>query len=356
MIPVSRFIRGGRGSGNTLSGGLDPTNCSIGQALANRTEQDAISAVGIANAQADAVVIAEVEFSHVAAQVGLRAMLVDALHPALEDRIEAFHGVGVDVAVANVFACGVAGEIVSREVLVDSAILASIVGHDVRGVVHVGFDDRHQGCGRSAGYVEADDARPFGAALDQGQDGVLVTSAALDWHAFLAADEGFVDFDNPAFSAKRRHDAAFHRFTDAVREEPSGLQCASEHPIKLVAGNALFAGAKQVNGLQPKVQFKVAILENGAVTNREILPAGVALAQANPRRLTLKRANPLRAFAVGANRPLRPKAGFHIGEGSLFIVKTRSGKNRSSHGKPPVRRKLPREPRSVKYNIAPFFI
>ena len=50
--------------------------------------------------QAHAVAIAEIEFAKIAVQMLLAAMLIDALHAALEDRKVAFDGVGVDGRVA----------------------------------------------------------------------------------------------------------------------------------------------------------------------------------------------------------------------------------------------------------------
>ena len=60
----------------------------------------------IVKPKAIAVVISEIEFCKVTVQMLLSAMLIDALHAALEDREIAFDGVGVDVA-AHVLAAGV---------------------------------------------------------------------------------------------------------------------------------------------------------------------------------------------------------------------------------------------------------
>ena len=47
-------------------------------------------------AQPNAIGIAEIKLREIAVQVLLAAMLVDALHAALEDRIVALDGVGAD--------------------------------------------------------------------------------------------------------------------------------------------------------------------------------------------------------------------------------------------------------------------
>jgi hypothetical protein len=77
----------------------------IGEPLAFHALQKTLCAVLIVYAKRDAVVIAEVEFSKVAVQVIVSAVLIDALHAALEDRKETFDGIGVDTAVGklNVF-------------------------------------------------------------------------------------------------------------------------------------------------------------------------------------------------------------------------------------------------------------
>ena len=46
------------------------------------------------DAKRNAVAVAKIELGEIAVQVLLAAMLVDALHPAFEDREEALDGVG----------------------------------------------------------------------------------------------------------------------------------------------------------------------------------------------------------------------------------------------------------------------
>jgi hypothetical protein len=58
--------------------------------------------VTLINAKGNAVGIPEIEFAQVSVQMLFGAMLIDALHAALEDGIETFNRVRVDLA-ANVF-------------------------------------------------------------------------------------------------------------------------------------------------------------------------------------------------------------------------------------------------------------
>ena len=62
------------------------------------------------------------------------------------------------------------------------------------------------------------------AALDKGQDGVLMAEAGAGFlDAFLAADESFVDLDDSASAAHGRKLASPHSLADAVRHKPRGL-------------------------------------------------------------------------------------------------------------------------------------
>ena len=70
----------------------------ISQALTADLLQGAIGALLVIPVQRRAVVVAEVKFREVAVQMLFGAMLIDALHAALEDAEIAFNRVGVDGA------------------------------------------------------------------------------------------------------------------------------------------------------------------------------------------------------------------------------------------------------------------
>src|ERR1700737_4762201 len=76
--------------------GLSLTRRSIGQTLADDAFQRASGTLHIIYAKSDALAIPEMEFRKVAVQMLLAAMLINALHAALEDRIVALDGVGGD--------------------------------------------------------------------------------------------------------------------------------------------------------------------------------------------------------------------------------------------------------------------
>src|ERR1700730_11292070 len=125
------------------------TNCLIREPLPNDALQRAFGALCIVNAKLHAVVIAKIELGDVAMQMLLAAMLVDAFHAALENRIVAFYRVRVDRA-AHVFIGLMAYAFMAREVLAERKISAAFVGHHRRFLCHIGLDDRdYIGCARS---------------------------------------------------------------------------------------------------------------------------------------------------------------------------------------------------------------
>ena len=103
-------------------------------------------------------------------KVALAAMLIHALHAALEDRIIALDGVGGDdlfALIAAVFVRGVVHGVVAGvvAVLVEVLIPACSVGHDGGFLRDVGANDRHESANGSAVHMPATSRA---AALDQG--------------------------------------------------------------------------------------------------------------------------------------------------------------------------------------------
>src|SRR5207248_1424242 len=82
------------------------TRSLIGQPLSLSPFDGAHRAHHVVNAKGDAVAVPKIELTQVAVQVAIAAMLVDAAHPAFEDREEAFDRVGVRVpANKSLLAC-----------------------------------------------------------------------------------------------------------------------------------------------------------------------------------------------------------------------------------------------------------
>ena len=143
----------------------------IGEPLADEALKREIGARYVIYAELGAIGIAEIKFREVAVKVALAAMLIDALHAALEHAEEAFNGVGGDnllAFIAAIFLRFVINPIVAGELImfVHVFILASSIGHD-RGVVrHVGANDRHNGSDGASIHMPA-----TGAATGQPPSG-----------------------------------------------------------------------------------------------------------------------------------------------------------------------------------------
>lgn len=83
-------------------------------------------------------------------QMGLTAVLVNTLHPALEDAELALGSVAVNLAILkiHVLTAAVVGRAVIREVILDRAIAAVFIGHDASFRRAFRANDRHQRGGR----------------------------------------------------------------------------------------------------------------------------------------------------------------------------------------------------------------
>src|SRR5262249_29476366 len=104
-----------------------------------------------------------------------------------------------------------------------------------------------------------------------------------------------------------------------------------EGSVKLVAADALFAGAKQVDRLQPDVQRDVAGLHDGADGHGERLAADVALAHAGLGALALHPAHPRRFAAARAHRAVRPETRLDERQRGGFVVEMFGGKQGLRH-------------------------
>src|SRR6266849_6422874 len=91
----------------------------ISEPLADHSAKQFLGALFVAPSVRLAMVVAEVELGEVAVQVIVRAVLIDALHAALEDREEAFDGIGVNGRIerGDIFALAVSGEAVLVKVV-----------------------------------------------------------------------------------------------------------------------------------------------------------------------------------------------------------------------------------------------
>lgn len=180
-------------------------------------------------------------------QVVLGAMLTDAAHAALEDRIEALNRVRVDFHPltsgvefgATVFLDGMLDAALRGELGADLFVELSLIGHQRRFLGDVGADDRHDLSDRRALDMER---AGLAAALDHGQHGILerLSAAALALRqALQMADERLIDFNELAPAAHGREIVGTHGLTDTMGQEPSRLVGALQRPMELVSADAL---------------------------------------------------------------------------------------------------------------------
>jgi hypothetical protein len=239
--------------------------------------------------------IAEIEFREVAVKVDFAHVEIGAVNSALQNREIIFRAIGVGQQLAY-FAHVLVGHVVHdvmHKILAQMPVLASIVRHHHRAVIHVRFHNRAQ--------VVACDIRNMGgtdhaAALDEREHDLLPLAAdvfqvplVLMFVLLFAADIGFIGLNSFAFATERANVflRRSHRFTDAVGHEPSAFVRDAEHPVQLMGGNSLLAGCHQMKAENPFVQRNMAAFHDRPNRHRERLPARVALIHAGAMRLAL---------------------------------------------------------------------
>src|SRR5262249_8170557 len=141
----------------------------------------------------------------------------------------------------------------------------------------------------------------------------------------LAADEGFVQFEDAAVTAERAATEIDHRLANAVRHEPRRLVRHVERAMELVAADPLLAGAHERGREQPFVERDLAALEDGSDCHAVLLAAGSALPESRPVRLALELIAALSLAAVRADRPFGPADALQIFAGRVGIVEVAVG-------------------------------
>ncbi len=113
----------------------------MGEALALTTSYRSNSADSVIIPKRGTVVIAEVKFREIAVQMFLGAVLVDALHAALENREEAFDRIGVNIT-THIFAARMSHGFRSREVFSNFDVVFAFIGMQARFAGDVAFYNR----------------------------------------------------------------------------------------------------------------------------------------------------------------------------------------------------------------------
>src|SRR5262245_49848259 len=188
----------------------------------------------------------------------LAAVLVHALHSARKDAEKPFNRVRVDRGIFRVHVCPypMPNHTMFCAMTADVHLLTSFVRHDPGLAIDVRLHDRHD-C-RSFKISDNHATGSPGFAVDAAQHLVLVGGAAtllrtarLDH--LLVADESLVDLYSRA-SATERHKATLaHRFSKAVRHEPSRVVLHAKDAMDVMAADPLLAGRQEVRDLEPLV-------------------------------------------------------------------------------------------------------
>jgi hypothetical protein len=164
---------------------------SISKPLSDDALNRALGALHVIYAEPNAIAIAKVELSKVTVQVLFAAMLVDAGHATLENRIVTFNGIGVDDP-THIFISRMVDGLVHPKFLAETLIGAQLVSHHERFFRDVSANDGHQLRVCNAIHMKA--AR-FAATSDESHCDVGTTWTAF-FLAFLLSDKGLVNFND----------------------------------------------------------------------------------------------------------------------------------------------------------------
>lgn len=283
---------------------------AVGEPLTDDTTDQTFGALFIINAERSPIVVAEIEFGGVAVQVLLIAMLIDALHPALEHRKEPFNGVRVHIAPAP-FVPPVVDGFMRSKLAANPPVVARLIGYQGAAKISILHDDAPNAVGVDA--LNLDRSRAA-LALDQSDDlhlvapaGLAAPALAIDEFLALPTPKRFVDFQRLPLAAERPRAAlVVHREPDAMRHVPGGFHVHAERPLKLSGADALLAAAHEIHRLKPEMQRRVTGFKDGADLDGEGLAAGVALVSADPSALALQLPAAIDNAAMGADATARP--------------------------------------------------
>lgn len=202
----------------------------------------------------------------------LRAYTMPATHDAaLEQRERGFNCVGVSVAL------GVDAELVPNRLVPSllaefhrsTTVCAGVISKKyVEIFAQVLFDVLLE---RSTASIFCVEESKFAATLADSNDDFLVIEAGrLALVPELSADIGFVHFD---FAVEHRSLRFDHRVPDAVAEVPRCFIADSERPLNLASAHALLGLAQQKRSHEPFRQREMAVIEDRARRNGELVIA-----------------------------------------------------------------------------------
>ncbi len=256
------------------------------------------------------------ELLDVAVQVLGAHLMVNAVDTALQDGPNALNAI-----CGHRPACVLTGAVIDRLMAVEQAVQV-VKNHVVIGVkLAPDFDvavnlavDVIQRADRGHLRSGAPVAFPHpqhGRLADRAASGVEFLPFVLV--AFLAAEKGFVNFDDPLQLVDGIRRAT--SLTEPTENEPRRLLRDSDFLRQLHTTDALPGRDQQVHAVNPLVQRHLRPLENGTRPNREVKVTGVAVVEAD----ALYPADSV-ALAVGADRAFRPQPIFKV-QPCRFVVR-----------------------------------
>ena len=257
--------------------------------------------------------------------MGLAHVVVGADQAALEHREEVLSGVGMlEAAGGDVFLGAVVHDRVTVKLAAYAGVNGGFVGHQVCAAMDVGDDQAAHVLGIDVGDMERAGAA---IALDKGNHDLLGGGLAEGAVLGLAADIGFVGFDNAVRTAAKRivTVSAVHGLADAVGHEPCRLVGDAERAVKLVGAETLLAARHEAEGEKPLVQGDFRSFEDRADRDREGLAAGIAHNHAGACALALQAGDALCLAALGAHWAVGPVQGFKMLAGLVGIAVDRIG-------------------------------
>lgn len=118
------FSSGGRGFFVGMRRPRLPISRSVGKALAPDAQESTVGTGPVVDAESNPAVIPKIELSKVAMQVLLAAVLIDALHPTLEDGEVAFDGLSMYLWIVEIdpHLCAMIDAAMLRELTADADV------------------------------------------------------------------------------------------------------------------------------------------------------------------------------------------------------------------------------------------
>ena len=220
-----------------------------------------------------AVVIAELKFRHIERKIFLTDLMKRADHATLEDRPEAFDGVGMDCANHILPLCMI--DDLVRIVLAKLAIAHPLIRNQQTYIIRYGFPHK-----ASQGFrfdIGNDASHHIALALDCAND-YRLSRASTACHSVTVAvmpvlglptDKGFIDLDDPS---QLGHIPCAQGHSDAMAHVPGSLVRAEAHvAADLQGAHAFLTRQHQMGHLKPIQQRLVRVLKDRAADVREAI-------------------------------------------------------------------------------------